>query len=224
MLQKVVSNLNIFYFEGDERSRCSVNFTWIGEGGSVSSGYQALMPMRTCSQNSGTQSNCPSELVDNITLDPIHCLGPTVTSLNLEVLVDGGFAALNQAFNEYIPTNYSMWEAPSAFTFEDLGQASLLMSVLWNASAVSFAHGCCGAQVWHLLQDGVGAGVGDHGGPHGVRNRRGVGDPDRLCQLLPAEPDGGGAVPCIFGVHGRGRQAVCTSEAECGRRRGRNCR
>lgn len=101
--------------------------TWVGDDGKLASGWQALMPMRTCLQASDTQANCPSNLVDNITSQPIRCLGPTVTILDTQSLLSGGFSALQQAFDQYIPTNYTLWENPSAFTFQNLGEGSLLM-------------------------------------------------------------------------------------------------
>jgi hypothetical protein len=85
------------------------------------------MPIRTCLQSSDSQATCPSNLVDNITAQPIRCLGPAVTILDTQSLLDGGFPALEQAFNEYIPTNTSTWTTPSAFTFQNLGVGSLLM-------------------------------------------------------------------------------------------------
>ena len=114
-------------FEGAELSRCSVYMNWVGDDGKKASSWQALMPIRTCLQASDTQASCPSNLVENITAQPIRCLGPTVTTLDTQSLLDGGFPALQKAFDEYIPTNTSTWANPSSFTFENLGVGSLLM-------------------------------------------------------------------------------------------------
>jgi hypothetical protein len=110
---------------GAERSRCSVNLTWTGSDGIVSSSWQALMPIRTCRQ--GDAQSCPASLVENTTVQPVRCLGPTVTTLDLKTFTENGFPALNTAMNQYVPTNYSAWENPSDFTFQNLGDGSLLM-------------------------------------------------------------------------------------------------
>jgi hypothetical protein len=101
-----------------------VNLTWTGSDGKVSSGWQAVMPIRTCRQS---ESSCPANLVENITNQPVRCLGPSVTTLDLKTFTEEGFSALNTAMNQYVPTNYSAWESPSEFTFQNLGDGSLLM-------------------------------------------------------------------------------------------------
>jgi len=150
---------------GDFHNRCGVSVCteWDKSGGCLVESWQAIRPAYICRQSKNPletpAGSCPEDLkfrqldytVESNNMeaaalvmnnDPVtlRCLGPNLVtgSFDPQKIKFSKFEGL-PAFTEYVPVNYTQWEAVNPFNYDNLQVASIAMFALfYRTSWVQF--------------------------------------------------------------------------------------